>query len=99
MIRGAGKGVIALKLHEGDKVLAFELAHGKFEGATITTPQGREETVRPSKFLGSRAGRGAVVIKRGRFSDWQHPLLRYDLLHAPTEDEEAQEDTQVGIRH
>jgi hypothetical protein len=93
-IRGAGKGVIALKLRDGDKVLAFELTRGKFEGVTITTPQGREETVRPSKFLGPRAGRGAVVIKRGRFTDWQKPLLRYDLLHAIPEDEEFQEDTE-----
>jgi DNA gyrase subunit A len=93
-IRGAGKGVIALKLRDGDKVLAFELTRGKFEGVTITTPQGREETVRPSKFLGPRAGRGTVVIKRGRFTDWQKPLLRYDLLHAIPEDEESQEDTE-----
>ena len=93
-IRGAGKGVIALKLREGDKVLAFELTRGKFEGVTVTTPQGREETVRPSKFLGPRAGRGAVVIKRGRFSDWAQPLLRYDLLHEHPEDEEEQEDTE-----
>ncbi len=93
-IRGAGKGVIAMKLRDGDKVLAFELTRGKFEGAVVRTPQGREETVRPSKFLGSRAGRGAVVLKRGRFVDWQQPLLRYDLLHAVVDEEESQEDTE-----
>ena len=34
------------------------------------------------------------MIKRGRFSDWQQPLLRYDLLHEVSEDEEFQEDTE-----
>jgi DNA gyrase subunit A len=92
-IRGAGKGVIAIKLRDGDKILAFELSREKYQGVTITTPQGREETVRPSKFLGSRAGRGTVVIKRGRFSDWQQPVLRYDLSNEARDPEEAEEET------
>jgi DNA gyrase/topoisomerase IV subunit A len=90
-IRGAGKGVIAMKLRDGDSVLAFELTRHKFEGAQVRTAQGREETVRPSKFGGSRAGRGAVVLKRGRFVEWTEPILRYDLLHAIIEDEKSVE--------
>jgi DNA gyrase subunit A len=91
-VRGAGKGVIAIKLKDGDRVLAFELTRQKFQGAIVRTPQGREETVRPSKFLGNRAARGSVVIKRGRFAHWEIPVMRYDLLHDTTEDEEPPED-------
>jgi DNA gyrase/topoisomerase IV subunit A len=96
-IRGAGKGVIAIKLRDGDFVLAFELTQNKFEGALVKTPQGREETIRPSKFAGNRAARGSVVLKRGRFVEWAEPTLRYDQLHASTdEDDDAPDDDPEG---
>jgi DNA gyrase subunit A len=96
-IRGAGKGVIAIKLRDGDSVLAFELTQNKFEGALVKTPQGREETIRPSKFAGNRAARGKEILKRGRFVEWEEPILRYDQLHAITEeDEDAPDDDPEG---
>jgi DNA gyrase subunit A len=88
-IRGAGKGVIAIKLRDNDRVLAFELTRHKFQGAMVRTPQGREETVRPSKFEGRRAGRGTVVLKRGRFVEWNRPTLRYDLESTIVDDDDA----------
>jgi DNA gyrase subunit A len=91
-IRGAGKGVIAIKLRDEDRVLAFELTRHKFEGAVVKTPQGREETVRPSKFAGKRAARGSVVLKRGRFVDWAQQTIRYDLSSTITDDEDAPDD-------
>lgn len=87
-IRGAGKGVIAIKLRDEDRVLAFELTNHKFQGALVRTPQGREETVRPSKFAGKRAARGSVVLKRGRFVEWTQPTLRYDLASTIVDDED-----------
>ena len=91
-IRGAGKGVIAIKLRDGDQVLAFELTRHKFEGAQVRTPQGREETVRPSKFAGKRAARGSVVLKRGRFVDWTQDCIRYDLASQIDEEDESPDD-------
>ena len=91
-IRGAGKGVIAIKLRDGDQILAFELTRHKFEGAQVRTPQGREETVRPSKFAGKRAARGSVVLKRGRFVEWTRDCIRYDLASQIDEDDEAPDD-------
>jgi DNA gyrase subunit A len=87
-IRGAGKGVIAIKLRDEDRVLAFELTTHKFHGALVRTPQGREETVRPSKFAGKRAARGTVVLKRGRFVEWTQPTLRYDLASTIVDDDD-----------
>lgn len=95
-IRGAGKGVIAIKLRDDDRVLAFELTRHKFQGAIVRTPQGREETVRPSKFEGKRAGRGTVVLKRGRFAEWNRPTLRYDLESTITDDDDDAPDGEGG---
>ena len=91
-IRGAGKGVIAMKLRDGDRVLAFELTSHKYQGALVKTPQGREETVRPSKFEGRRAGRGSVVLKRGRFVEWAQQTIRYDLSNTIDDDDDLPDD-------
>ncbi|MCB9758911.1 MAG: DNA topoisomerase IV subunit A [Alphaproteobacteria bacterium] len=69
-VKGPGKGVLAIKLNTGDEVLAFELTTEKFEGATVRTSKGREETARMSKHLGHRADKGSVVLKRDRFEQW-----------------------------
>jgi len=83
-VRGAGKGVLAIKLSSGDQVLAFELTTDKFGGATVTTTQGREETARASKHLGKRANSGSVVLRRGGFTEWlQEPVA---LLGDPSDE-------------
>ena len=69
-VRSAGKGVTAIKLNEGDTVLAFELTTDKFGGATVVTSQGREDTARASKHLGKRADKGSVILRRGHFAEW-----------------------------
>jgi DNA gyrase/topoisomerase IV subunit A len=81
VVRGASKGVTAIKLHTGDRVLAFELTIRAFEGAAVRTRQGREEVARPSKHLGRRGGKGSVVLKRDRFVSWDPPLQRLDLAN------------------
>ena len=68
----------------------------EFQGAVVRTPQGREETVRPSKFEGRRAGRGTVVLKRGRFAEWNRPTLRYDLESTITDDDDDAPDGEGG---
>ena len=69
-LTGVGKGVMAIKLREGDRVLAFELTREYYGGATVITTRGREETARPSKHAGPRGGKGAAVIRRGGFERW-----------------------------
>ncbi len=79
VVKSAGKGFLAMKLAADDSILAFELAHSQFEGATVITPQGREEVARYSKFKGKRGARGAAVIRRGSFTSWlQEPSLISD---------------------
>ncbi|MDP2312420.1 MAG: DNA topoisomerase IV subunit A [Pseudomonadota bacterium] len=80
VIRAAGKGVIAIKLKETDRVFAWELSTDAMSGPTVVTALGREEIVRPNKFEGPRAGRGHPVFKRGSFVTWKRvPEVRLDM--------------------
>jgi DNA gyrase subunit A len=75
-LTGVGKGVQAIKLTKGDRVIAFELTRGYYEGAHVLTNNGREEIARPSKHAGSRGGKGSAVIRRGSFTKWlQQPSI------------------------
>jgi DNA gyrase subunit A len=94
IIRGSGKGVIGIKLRPGDRVMAFELTRAKFNGASVTTSTGRVEVVRPSKFTGKRGGRGRVVLKRGSFTSWELPIIRYDLSEAALDPEQIEGEQQ-----
>jgi DNA gyrase subunit A len=78
VLKAAGKGVIAIKLDAGDRVYAFALSRDRMSGATVITSQGREEVVRPNKFEGNRAGKGRVVLRRGRFVEWIRDVHRDD---------------------
>ncbi len=76
LLGGAGKGITAMKLNPGDRIIAFELTCDRFGGARVVTTQGREEVVRPSKFLGRQGARGRAVLRRGGFGQWlQEPHL------------------------
>ena len=78
VLKGAGKGVTAIKLDSGDSIHAFGLTEENMGGVTITTPQGRDEVVRPNKYTSSRATKGRSIIKRGSFKAWERPMIRYD---------------------
>jgi len=79
ILRAAGKGVMAMKLRPEDHILAFELSANRSGGALVHTERGREVLVTPRRFGGSRAGRGAVVLKRGKFVDWRRePVIILD---------------------
>jgi DNA gyrase subunit A len=93
-LKGAGKGVTAIKLEANDTIHAFGLTTELMGGVTVTTPQGRDEVVRPNKFLGSRAIKGKSIIKRGGFKPWERPMIRYDLqfnAEDSTEDSSGEE--------
>ncbi|MFO8100103.1 MAG: DNA topoisomerase IV subunit A [Salinibacter sp.] len=68
--KGAAKGVRAIKLEEGDRVLGFTLSDRAREGLTVETNNGREEIVRTTKFdVTNRGAKGTLVIKRGYFAE------------------------------
>ncbi|MEC7946295.1 MAG: DNA topoisomerase IV subunit A [Myxococcota bacterium] len=86
LLKGAGKGVLAIKLEPNDRVLAFSLSRDRMEGCLVTTSNGRDEVVRPNKFEASRAGKGRAVLRRGRFVTWQQDVHRDDVVFAASEE-------------
>ena len=68
MVAGAGKGVMATKLDEGDSLLGFALL-GVREGIEVETNKGRVEAIRLKKFpVTSRGGKGRELIRTGYLS-------------------------------
>ena len=86
VLKGAGKGLTGIKLKPGDEVLAYDLVDDVGAGVQVTTSRGREVTVSPRRYGGSRAGRGKAVMKRGGFQDWSPELERLDLAFASGEE-------------
>jgi len=72
-LKGAGKGVMAMKLRDDDSVLAFELSADKNNGPTVLTALGRAEVVAPRAYAGDRAARGHQLFRRGYFATWKRP--------------------------
>lgn len=73
VLRGAGKGVMAMKLREDDTVFAYELHHDNNTGPSVLTQLGREEVVTAKKYGGARASRGSQLFRRGYFAVWRRP--------------------------
>jgi len=68
--KGPAKGVRAIRLEEGDRVIGFALSTRAREGLSVETNNGREEIVRTTKFdVTNRGAKGSLVIKRGYFAD------------------------------
>jgi DNA gyrase subunit A len=68
--KGPAKGVIAIRLEDGDRVLGFTLSDAARDGLKVVTNNGREEIVRTTKFdPANRGAKGTLVIKRGHFAD------------------------------
>ena len=68
VVAGAGKGVMATKLDEGDSLLGFALL-GVREGIEVETNKGRVEPIRLKKFpVTSRGGKGRELIRTGYLS-------------------------------
>ncbi|MFH1468243.1 MAG: DNA topoisomerase IV subunit A [Pseudomonadota bacterium] len=79
VLRAAGKGVMAMKLRDEDRILAFELTTEPGQGARVFTERGREVVVTPRRYGGSRGARGSVVLQRGRFVQWERaPIVIID---------------------
>ncbi len=73
LVRAAGKGTLAVKLRDEDRVFAVELSTDPAAGPLVLTALGREEIVRPGKYAGSRGARGQALFRRGYFALWKRP--------------------------
>jgi DNA gyrase subunit A len=68
--KGPAKGVRAIRLEEGDRVLDFSLSTRARQGLRVETNNGRDEIVRTTKFdVTNRGAKGTLVIKRGHFAE------------------------------
>ncbi|MBO6577371.1 MAG: DNA topoisomerase IV subunit A [Rhodothermales bacterium] len=66
VMKGAAKGVIAVRLGARDSVLGFTLSQAARQGLEVETTRGRREVVRTTKFeVSNRGNKGRLVIQRG----------------------------------
>ncbi len=67
--KNAAKGVIAMRLAEKDRILAFTLSDAARDGLEVETNRGRREIIRPTKFdVTNRGNKGRLIIKRGHIA-------------------------------
>ena len=88
LVRGAGKGVIAIKMDKGDVVEGFTVVDNEKSGIAVETSRGREITIHPKKYGGSRAAKGSKLLQRGTVSEWTIPLLRLDKMFKHTKNKD-----------
>ncbi|HVR75384.1 MAG TPA: DNA topoisomerase IV subunit A, partial [Planctomycetota bacterium] len=73
-LSGPGRGVIAIRLDEEDRILGSAAAASPKEGLVVYTTGGRRIDVTPRSYkVTSRAGKGVEVIKRGGLSRVEPP--------------------------
>ena len=66
VMKGAAKGVIAVRLGAKDHVLGFTLSGAARQGLEVETTRGRREVIRTTKFdVSNRGNKGRLVIQRG----------------------------------
>ena len=68
VLGGAGKGSIAMKLHDGERVLGCVLAVARRDTITVETEKNRSIDLTWMGIEGSRADRGHAIVKRDRFA-------------------------------
>ena len=69
VFKGPAKGVVAMRLGKGDRVLGFTLSNAARDGLEVETSRGRREIVRTTKFeVSNRGNKGRQIIKRGHLA-------------------------------
>ena len=69
LIGGPGKGLIGLRLSEGDRLIDATLSVNVREGLAVQKPSGRSEIIRRTKYeVTRRGGKGRKIIQRGELS-------------------------------
>jgi DNA gyrase subunit A len=68
-LSGPGKGVLLIKLGEGDRVLGFIASTGDRDLLTVETTRGAEQTISTAKYeVTGRGGKGRELLQRGGFT-------------------------------
>ena len=65
LLSGPGKGVMLVKLHEGDTVLGAQVLTGSHDSLVVEKEGGTRFELTIRKYRGTRAGYGAELFKRG----------------------------------
>jgi DNA gyrase subunit A len=74
-LSGPGRGVILIKLGEGDRVLGFIASTGDRDLLTVETSRGAEQTISTAKYeVTGRGGKGRELLQRGQFTRVIWPL-------------------------
>ncbi|HEY0875426.1 MAG TPA: DNA topoisomerase IV subunit A [Vicinamibacterales bacterium] len=74
-LSGPGRGVILIKLGEGDRVLGFIASTGDRDLMTVETSRGAEQTISTAKYeVTGRGGKGRELLQRGQFTRVIWPL-------------------------
>ena len=74
-LSGPGRGVILIKLGEGDRVLGFIASKGDRDLMTVETTRGAEQTISTTKYeVTGRGGKGRELLQRGQFTRVIFPL-------------------------
>jgi DNA gyrase subunit A len=68
-LSGPGRGVILIKLGQGDRVLGFIASTGDRDLMTVETSRGAEQTISSTKYeITGRGGKGRELLQRGQFT-------------------------------
>ena len=74
-LSGPGRGVILIKLGQGDRVLGFIASSGDRNLMTVETSRGAEQTISTAKYeVTGRGGKGRELLQRGQFTRVIYPL-------------------------
>jgi DNA gyrase subunit A len=74
-LSGPGKGVLLIKLGEGDRVLGFIASSGDRDLLTVETTRGAEQTISTAKYeVTGRGGKGRELLQRGQFTRVVWPM-------------------------
>src|SRR5690606_4434989 len=74
-LSGPGRGVILIKLGQGDRVLGFIASTGDRDLMTVETSRGAEQTISTMKYeVTGRGGKGRELLQRGQFTRVIYPL-------------------------
>jgi DNA gyrase subunit A len=68
-LSGPGRGVILIKLGQGDRVLGFIASSGDRDLMIVETTRGAEQTISTAKYeVTGRGGKGRELLQRGQFT-------------------------------
>jgi DNA gyrase subunit A len=80
-LSGPGRGVIAIKLGELDRVIGSAIARTQKESLTVVTAGDRKIEVTPKRYsVTGRGGKGVEVIKRGGLKGVEAPEIEIPVL-------------------